>query len=237
MSDYLAEDNARQAAGLAPQAAPIYPVSAANARNAAIRQAVFGARVGATLPHIAFGFKGTQAKASPFSSGQANTDLDPLDALELYPQTINAEYLKPMSTEIDAAVAAGDLNQLRPYAERINPELAVGLMRRAAAAQSEVTPKLTTVNGAAGTNNSPADGATANTCTFTALDQNGSAMAGQALAITTTGTGVATPTNGSTDASGHLLVSITDTAAEDVTVTATSGAVNGTATVTFVAAS
>lgn len=234
MSEYLDAEAAAQAAGVAPRAAPIYPLSPADERNAGIMAAYLSTRAGATLPRINTDLFPPASFATKLA---AAAPLDPLERLELYPQTINSEYLKPMSAEIDAAVAAGDLSLLIPYSERINPEYMVELRRRAAAAQGDVTPTLTSITGSVTTNNAVADGTATNAVAFVAHDQNGNAMPNMTLAFTTTGAATLTSTTGSTDATGSASATLHNTTAETNTVTAAFGGISGSADVTFAAAS
>lgn len=128
MSDYLDSEKTAQEQGLPPAPPPVWPVSAADRVHAAIRLGYLAGHAGATLPVIQPGF---QPVAQP-----AAVALTPLQRLEIYPQTINAEFLKPMTAQIDAAVAAGNMALLVPFSERIPTEFMVELRRRAAAVQT-----------------------------------------------------------------------------------------------------
>lgn len=66
-----------------------------------------------------------------------------------------------------------------------------------------------------------ADGSATNAATVTLKDKNGSALAGQAVTLSTDGSAKLSATAGTTDSSGQVQVTLTDTAAETVTVTAT----------------
>lgn len=211
-----------------PQAREPDP-SPADARNDVIRAASWGQLTDtfdAPTPQRLVRYPGEQLDAPV---------LDPLDALRVYPQLVNAEWLTPMDTAIEAAIAAGDMSGVYTLAESITQGIGVELARRAKAAEGGVTPpaQVTTIVGAVVTDNSPADGVTANTVSFTATDQGGAPIV-TGLVLTCDGTGSPVPTSGSTAADGTLAVNVTDTAAEAVTVTATSGTVSGTAPVTFV---
>jgi len=227
-SPYLDEENARAAANGEPGAAPVYPISPADLRNAAIRVAWRSGRVPPTLPEV-------RAPGIPGSPGVRSAD--PVADLRMYPQTINAEYLVPMSEVIEDAIASGDPTALEQYASGIAQEIAVGLIKKAYAALEAVPepdpPAVTTITGAVGTDNSPADGATGNTATFTALDQYSAPIAAPLAFSCDMGTATPTPASGTAAADGTLSVSVVDTVAETVVVTATSGSVTGTASLTF----
>lgn len=95
-------------------------------------------------------------------------------------------------------------------------------------------PELTTLTGNASVDGSPADGATHNNVTFTALDQEGAPMAVPLSITLDSGTAFTdTQTITTNSSTGTATVSLTDTVAEAVTVTATSGATTATATSTF----
>jgi len=94
-------------------------------------------------------------------------------------------------------------------------------------------PVLTAIEGVTGDNDAPADGVSKNTVVFNAVDQDGNAMPGQVLTISTDGSASA-DTSVTTDGAGSAVVNVTDTVAETVTVTADGGGgVTGTATSTF----
>lgn len=225
--DYMAAEKARYAAKEAPQAAPIYPLSPADVKAAAVRLAQLDARVPPTLPVVEV----------PGVAAQALPDLTPVELLQEYPQRVNAEYLTPMTERINTALETGDYSGVYSYAESINPEVGRGLAYRAALAEGgEAVTAPASVTGAAGTNNSPADGATANTATFTVLNSLGQAMPNIGVALATTGAATLASPSGTTDASGVATASLTDATAETVTVTCTAGSVSGSADLTFGAA-
>ena len=206
-----------------------YPETPANQRNEAIRQAWR-----ANIPTL---------QAAPAGDnrdlGIPTTPMTPTEWLQAYPKTINPEYLQKMTEVIDAAVAANDFTALYAYCETINPRYAVELSVRAKAVEGgqALTPVVTTITGTVTTDNSPADGSTANVVQFEAVDQYSQPIAAT-LAITCSGTGIPAPASGATDGTtGQLAVNVTDATAEAVTVTATAGTITGTATTTFVAAS
>ncbi|STQ59132.1 Ig-like domain-containing protein [Pseudescherichia vulneris] len=73
--------------------------------------------------------------------------------------------------------------------------------------------------------NSPADGATNNTVMVHAVTSDGSAARNAAILWSVSGTGKLSATSGVTDGNGNATVAITDTTAEQVTVSATSGSI------------
>jgi adhesin/invasin len=73
--------------------------------------------------------------------------------------------------------------------------------------------------------NSPADGSTVNTVTVHATTTRGNAMKNAAITWTVTGSGKLSSPSGVTDVNGNASVNITNTTAEQVTVTAASGAI------------
>jgi adhesin/invasin len=151
----------------------------------------------------------------------------------MYPQTINAEYLVPMSRVIEDAITANDPTAIAQYASGIAQEIAVGLIKKAYAAM-DAAPRVSSITGAATTDNAAADSTAPNTVKFTAMDQNGAPMAGVPLVFSSSsGTTPLTPASGDTAGDGTLSVDLINSVAETVTVTATSGAVSGVADVTF----
>ena len=224
-SPYLDAENARAEANGEPGVAPIYPISPADVRNDAIRGAWRSRRVMPTLPEL-------KAPGIPGSPGPRGASDDPVADLRMYPQTINNEYLTPMSAVIEQAISSGDPAALEQYASGIAQEIAVGLVKKAYAAL-ESAPRATTVTGAVTTDSSPADGATANVATFTVLDQNGQPMAAPLTVSCDKATATPNPASGTTAADGTLAVDVIDSVAETVVVTATSGSVSGTASLTF----
>jgi len=83
-------------------------------------------------------------------------------------------------------------------------------------------------------NNASGDGVAVNTAKFTALDEFGAPMAGVAVAFSADkGTAQCTPTNATTIADGTATVNVTDTVAEIVDVTASTGAVSKSQVLTF----
>ena len=73
--------------------------------------------------------------------------------------------------------------------------------------------------------NSPADGATNNTVMVHAVTSDGSPARNAAILWSVSGTGKLSSTSGVTDGNGNATVGITDSSAEQVTVTATSGSI------------
>lgn len=65
-----------------------------------------------------------------------------------------------------------------------------------------------------------ADGSAVNTATVTLKDRNGTPQSGQTITLSTTGDAKLSAASGTTDASGQVVVVLTDTAAETVTLTA-----------------
>lgn len=222
-------------------ATPLYPPSAANALRNAWRQSYLDARVPPTLPEIdRFYFPPDYAERQRAGAGAGTSAAteDPEAALRMHPQTINAEYLGPMQAVIDDALSSGDFTQLLNYAENIAQEQGVALLKKVQAAQGELTPHATTITATVGTDNAVADGTAANTVDFVVTDQYGQPMAAALVVTCDMGTATPTPANGTSDATtGSLAVSVVDTVAEVVSVSAASGAVATSASVTFGAAS
>ncbi|WP_312228410.1 Ig-like domain-containing protein [Pseudescherichia sp.] len=81
---------------------------------------------------------------------------------------------------------------------------------------------------------SPADGKTANTVTVHAIDNNGDALKNVSIAWSITGQGKLSSATGITDANGNASVNVTNTTAEQNSVSATSGAIVRSTTTTFV---
>jgi len=101
--------------------------------------------------------------------------------------------------------------------------------------RSPEPPVVTTITSAVVTDNSPADGATANVVQFTAQDQVGAPMAGVELTFSVDkGTALPAPVTAITAADGTASVNVTDTVAEVVNVTATYDLVQQAQPVTFV---
>lgn len=65
-----------------------------------------------------------------------------------------------------------------------------------------------------------ADGSAVNTATVTLKDRNGTPLPGQAVTLAATGDAKLSATSGNTDGNGQVVVALTDTAAETVTLTA-----------------
>jgi Bacterial Ig-like domain (group 1) len=206
-----------------------YPVTPANITRAAIYAAAWAARVPPTPPPLTLAAADVQAQRDGLAQTAA---LTPLESLQIYPQTINAEYLTPMST----LIAAGDQDAINRYGIWVNPQVGDELMRRNAAADL-TPPVLTTITGSTTTDNAVADGTAHATVKFVVHDQDGQPMKGAALAYTATGTAQLAATTGTTGTDGSASVNLTDATPEAVTVTATSGGRTGTATATFVAGS
>ncbi|MGL5437705.1 MAG: inverse autotransporter beta domain-containing protein, partial [Lachnospiraceae bacterium] len=82
--------------------------------------------------------------------------------------------------------------------------------------------------------NSPADGTTVNTVTVHATTSDGKPVSGAAIAWSITGSAKLISPAGVTDPSGNASVNITNTTAEQVIVTATSGAISRTTPSAFV---
>lgn len=208
-----------------------YPDTPANITARAIRATVFPRRALPTPPPLTVA--GAQAQAG--RSAEAMAALTPEQRLEIYPQTINAEYLTPMSD----LITEGDQEAIDRYGIWINPQVGDEFMRRAAAANltPPAPPTVATITGSTTTDNAVADGAAPATVHFVVHDQHGAAMQGAALAYTVTGSAVLASQSGTTGADGSASVNLTNGTAETVTVTATSGGQSGTASATFVAAS
>ncbi|WP_312213382.1 Ig-like domain-containing protein [Pseudescherichia sp.] len=81
---------------------------------------------------------------------------------------------------------------------------------------------------------SPADGKTANTITVHAIDNEGNAVKNASIAWSISGQGTLSSTAGVTDANGNASVNVTDTTAEQNSVSATSGGIVRSTTTTFV---
>lgn len=222
-SPYLDAEAARAEANGEPGAAPIYPISPADLRNEAIRLAWRSGRVPPTLP---------ERTAPGIPGNPATTSADPVADLRMYPQTINAEYLTAMSAVIEQAITSGDATEIEVYASGIAQEIAVGLIRKAYAAIDGAS-RVTSISGAVVADSALADGAAANTVRFTVLDQNSAPMAAPLSMTCDMGTASPTPASGTTAADGTLAVDVVDTVPESVVLTATSGTVSGTASVTF----
>jgi hypothetical protein len=205
-----------------------YPDTPANITARAIRATVFPRRALPTPPPLTVA--GAQAQAG--RSAEAMAALTPEQRLEIYPQTINAEYLTPMSD----LITEGDQEAIDRYGIWINPQVGDEFMRRAAAANL-TPPTVTTITGSTTTDNAANDGSATATVRFVVHDQHGAAMNGATLAYTTTGAAVLASQSGTTGTDGSASVNLTNMTAETVTVTATSGGQSGTATATFVAPS
>lgn len=81
---------------------------------------------------------------------------------------------------------------------------------------------------------SPADGKTPNTVTVRAVDSDGNAMKNVAIAWSINGQGKLSVTSGITDANGNASVNVTDTTAEQNSITATADSIVRSTTSTFV---
>jgi hypothetical protein len=101
--------------------------------------------------------------------------------------------------------------------------------------QGPIEPTLATLSGVPHTDNAPADGVGINVVKFIALDQNGAGMQVTLNLSSNSPTAVMnmnTMVTGSSD--GSATVSVTDTVAEAVTITATSGGQTANVTSTFI---
>jgi hypothetical protein len=209
-----------------------YPVTPANITREAIYAAQLAARVAPTRPPLTLAGATVQARRDALA---ASSSLTPEQRLEIYPQTINAEYLTPMST----LIAAGDQQAMDNYGIWINPQVGDEFLRRAdAAASADNVPATITV--ASVSNNVPADGTTPCAATFTVRNAAGTALPGIVVSFTVASASSnahLAAANGTTDSLGVAGAAVTNTTAEDATVTATAGAATITATATFVAAS
>jgi adhesin/invasin len=229
--EYMAAEKARYATQEPPQTPPIYPLSPASAKARAYHALTLAQRVPPTLPTLI----DPQRPAEP--AARALTDED---ALRIYPQTINADFLAPMTQVIEDALASGDMEGVYRYAAWIPQEIGIGLAKRAHAYAGDLPPDppplvLTTITGSVVTDNSPADSASVNTVQFTATDQNGAGMVAALVFTCDSQTAPLTPASASTAPDGSFSVDLIDSVAETVTVTATSGSVSGAASVTFTA--
>lgn len=219
-----------------PETPPLYPPSPASAMARAWRRDYLQGRVPPTLPRNNPLWTPPDAAAKGRASGPGTTAVsdDPEADLRMYPQTINAEYLEPMTKVIDDALASGDFTALEAYASNIAQEQGVGLAKKAYAARGELTPAATVITAIPGTDNSPADGTTANTVDFEVKDQYGAPMAAAVTVTCDMATATPTPGSGTSDATtGMLSVSVVDTVAEVVSVTATAGSATASASLTF----
>lgn len=221
-----------------PETPALYPPSPAAAMARAWRRDYLQGRVPPTLPkpNPLWTPPDAAARGRARASGPGTTAVsdDPEADLRMYPQTINAEYLEPMTKVIDDALASGDFTALEAYASNIAQEQGVGLAKKAYAARGELTPAATVITAIPGTDNSPADGTTANTVDFEVKDQYGAPMAAAVTVTCDKATATPTPGSGTSDATtGMLSVSVVDTVAEVVSVTATAGAATTSASLTF----
>lgn len=205
-----------------------YPDTPANITARAIRATVWPRRALPTPPPLTLAGATAQAQRDGLAATAA---LTPVESLEIYPQTINAEYLTPMNT----LIAAGDQDAIDRYGIWINPQVGDELMRRNAAA--DLTPPVPdTVEGVAVVASAVADGAAAASAKFTVLDQDRVPMKGAAVTFSSgSETATLTPASGTTGTDGGLTVSVKDTAVETVTVTATSGGKTDTVDLGFTA--
>jgi hypothetical protein len=230
--EYMAAEKARLAEGAAPGTPPIYPISPSDVRNRAWRLDVLRARVAPTLPKVA-------GKPAPFGLtrlGDTKAGLTAEDYLREYPACVNAEYLTPMTQVIDDAMASGDMTGIAEYCERINPEIAKGLAIRAALVEGG---DAVTVPAAVATkvegDPADADGTAAVTVTFGVLSSLGVTIANAPVSVSATNGATVDPASGTTDSMGTLAVSVTSETPGASTVTGTSGAAIGSATVNFTA--
>lgn len=94
------------------------------------------------------------------------------------------------------------------------------------APDAPVTPVIASITGAATADNAFADGVALNTATFTALDAEGAPCTGVELALSSDSvTALLSTTAAQTDANGQVVVNVSNTVAETVTVTADSSVV------------
>jgi hypothetical protein len=97
-----------------------------------------------------------------------------------------------------------------------------------------IEPVLTTLQITPNTDNAPADGVAINNLIISALDENGLGMQVMVNISTSSSTAVLSLGNVMTNSSGTASVTLTNTVAEAVTVTATSGGKTASMTSTFV---
>jgi hypothetical protein len=109
-----------------------YPDTPANITARAIRATVWPRRSLPTPPPLTLAAADVQTRRDALAASA----LTPEQSLEVYPQTINAEYLTPMST----LIAAGDQAAIDRYGIWVNPQVGDELMRRNAAADLTPTP-------------------------------------------------------------------------------------------------
>jgi hypothetical protein len=199
----------------------------------AMRDIQRGAMVPPQRPPVDEQIRNERAAQSPPTPQAAPLDpADPVDYLRLYPQQINTEYLTGMTAAIETFLADRDVDALTTYGRNINTEYAAELTRRAAAVIHGAQPVLTTLTGAATVDGSPADGATVNTATFTALDQYGSPFVAT-LNITGTGCTVDNGTIPTDSATGTAAVNATSDTAGAATITAASAGYTADVALTF----
>ncbi|WP_446560659.1 inverse autotransporter beta domain-containing protein, partial [Vibrio mediterranei] len=84
-------------------------------------------------------------------------------------------------------------------------------------------------------NNAVADGTDTNTVVATLADTNGNVVAGETINFSVSGSAVLSSASGTTDASGQVSITLTNTTAEVVTITATHSSGTRTVDATFVA--
>ncbi|MFQ1895559.1 Ig-like domain-containing protein [Aeromonas veronii] len=120
-------------------------------------------------------------------------------------------------------------------AEVVNVLVALDFIMKAIDSQFVADAATATVSALVATTNAVADGVASNSVTATVTDANGNPIANAEVSFATTGSAVLSAQTGMTDAQGQVVITLTSTKAETVTVTATHAGQSMTADARFVA--
>ncbi|WP_421323173.1 Ig-like domain-containing protein [Aeromonas veronii] len=120
-------------------------------------------------------------------------------------------------------------------AEVVRVQVALDFIIKGIDSQFVADAATATVSALVATTNAVADGVASNSVTATVTDANGNPIANAEVSFATTGSAVLSAQTGMTDAQGQVVITLTSTKAETVTVTATHAGQSMTADARFVA--